>query len=65
MDIYIGGVRDRNAALHGDVVVVEIKPIDQWKVRLLFRIWKKNIAHCHRLQKCYAGHFVIMDMFSV
>lgn len=32
MDIYIGGVRDRNAALHGDVVVVEIKPIDQWKV---------------------------------
>ncbi|XP_066958453.1 DIS3-like exonuclease 2 isoform X9 [Macrobrachium rosenbergii] len=32
MDIYIGGVRDRNAALHGDVVMVEIKPHDQWKV---------------------------------
>ncbi|XP_068219818.1 uncharacterized protein Dis3l2 isoform X3 [Palaemon carinicauda] len=32
MDIYIGGVRDRNAALHGDVVMVEIKPPDQWKV---------------------------------
>lgn len=32
MDIYIGGVRDRNAALHGDVVMVEIKPKDQWKV---------------------------------
>lgn len=32
MDIYIGGVLDRNAALHGDVVAVEIKPPDQWKV---------------------------------
>lgn len=32
MDIYIGGVRDRNAGLHGDVVMVEIKPKDQWKV---------------------------------
>lgn len=32
MDIYIGGVRDRNAALHGDVVMVEINTHDQWKV---------------------------------
>ncbi|XP_071522150.1 uncharacterized protein [Panulirus ornatus] len=32
MDIYIGGVLDRNAALHRDVVAVEIKPLDQWKV---------------------------------
>ncbi|XP_076061919.1 uncharacterized protein LOC143037493 isoform X9 [Oratosquilla oratoria] len=32
MDIYIGGVRDRNAALHGDVVALQLKPVDQWKV---------------------------------
>ncbi|KAG7153782.1 DIS3-like exonuclease 2-like [Homarus americanus] len=32
MDIYIGGVLDRNAALQGDVVAVEINPLDQWKV---------------------------------
>uniref|UniRef100_T1IJ75 DIS3-like exonuclease 2 n=1 Tax=Strigamia maritima TaxID=126957 RepID=T1IJ75_STRMM len=32
MDIYIGGVLDRNRALHGDVVVVQIKPQMEWKV---------------------------------
>ncbi|XP_063853992.1 DIS3-like exonuclease 2 isoform X2 [Scylla paramamosain] len=32
MDIYIGGVLDRNAALHGDVVAVELCPSQQWKV---------------------------------
>ncbi|XP_045119131.1 DIS3-like exonuclease 2 isoform X2 [Portunus trituberculatus] len=31
-DIYIGGVPDRNAALHGDVVAVELCPSQQWKV---------------------------------
>ena len=35
MDIYIGGVRNRNAALHGDVVAIEFAAIDQWKVRKL------------------------------
>lgn len=32
MDIFIGGVRDRNTALHGDVVAALINPPDQWKV---------------------------------
>ncbi|KAF2352189.1 DIS3-like exonuclease 2 [Trinorchestia longiramus] len=31
-DIYIGGVRDRNAALHGDVVALELLPPEEWKV---------------------------------
>lgn len=32
MDIYIGGMRDRNRALNGDVVVVQVKPKQEWKV---------------------------------
>ncbi|RXG69233.1 DIS3-like exonuclease 2, partial [Armadillidium vulgare] len=32
MDIFIGGVRDRNTALHGDVVAALINPPDQWKI---------------------------------
>lgn len=52
MDIYIGGVRDRNAALHGDVVVVEIKPIDQWKVRMILgKVKKKQHSDIHRFEK--------------
>ncbi|XP_037076242.1 virulence protein SSD1-like [Pollicipes pollicipes] len=31
-DIYVGGVRDRNRALHGDVVAVELRPQHEWKV---------------------------------
>lgn len=32
MDIYIGGLHDRNRALNGDVVAVMIKPQNDWKV---------------------------------
>ncbi|XP_077535366.1 DIS3-like exonuclease 2 isoform X2 [Haemaphysalis longicornis] len=32
MDIYIGGLHDRNRALNGDVVAVKIKPQSEWKV---------------------------------
>lgn len=31
-DIYIEGDRNRNRALEGDVVVVELLPLDQWRV---------------------------------
>ncbi|KAL1420101.1 hypothetical protein MTO96_004592 [Rhipicephalus appendiculatus] len=32
MDIYIGGLHDRNRALNGDLVAVKIKPQEEWKV---------------------------------
>ncbi|XP_035214589.1 DIS3-like exonuclease 2 [Stegodyphus dumicola] len=32
MDIYIGGMKDRNRALNGDIVVVQINPKQEWKV---------------------------------
>lgn len=32
MDIYIGGLHDRNRALNGDVVAVQIKPQEEWKI---------------------------------
>ncbi|CAL1301213.1 unnamed protein product [Larinioides sclopetarius] len=32
MDIYIGGMQDRNRALAGDIVVVQINPKQEWKV---------------------------------
>lgn len=32
MDIYIGGLHDRNRALNGDLVAVELKPQHQWKI---------------------------------
>lgn len=35
MDIYIGGLHDRNRALNGDLVAVELKPQHQWKVGAL------------------------------
>ncbi|KAH8042466.1 hypothetical protein HPB51_023476 [Rhipicephalus microplus] len=31
MDIYIGGLHDRNRALNGDLVAVKIKPQEEWK----------------------------------
>ena len=38
MDIYIGGVPHRNAALHGDLVHAEMLPMEEWKVRWLFLV---------------------------
>ncbi|XP_054711205.1 DIS3-like exonuclease 2 [Uloborus diversus] len=32
MDIYIGGMQNRNRALNGDVVVVQINPKQEWRV---------------------------------
>lgn len=32
MDIYIGGMQNRNRALNGDIVVVQINPKQEWKV---------------------------------
>nr|XP_050038990.1 DIS3-like exonuclease 2 isoform X1 [Dermacentor andersoni] len=32
MDIYIGGLHDRNRALNGDLVAVKIKPQEEWKI---------------------------------
>ncbi|XP_013775846.1 DIS3-like exonuclease 2 [Limulus polyphemus] len=32
MDIYISGMRDRNRALNGDVVVVKLNPQEEWKI---------------------------------
>ncbi|GFV58149.1 DIS3-like exonuclease 2 [Trichonephila clavipes] len=32
MDIYIGGMQNRNRALAGDIVVVQINPKQEWKV---------------------------------
>lgn len=32
MDIYIGGIHDRNRALHGDVVFVQLKHPKDWKI---------------------------------
>lgn len=32
MDIYVGGLPDRNRALNGDVVAVQLKPQHQWKI---------------------------------
>ena len=32
MDIYIGGVADRKAALNGDSVAIELYSIKKWKV---------------------------------
>ncbi|XP_064460554.1 DIS3-like exonuclease 2 [Ornithodoros turicata] len=32
MDIYVGGLHDRNRALNGDVVAVLVKPQSQWKI---------------------------------
>ncbi|XP_076370969.1 dis3 like 3'-5' exoribonuclease 2 [Tachypleus tridentatus] len=32
MDIYISGMRDRNQALNGDVVVVKLNPQEEWKI---------------------------------
>jgi len=31
-DIYIRGIRDRNRALHGDLVILEVNPVSQWNV---------------------------------
>ncbi|XP_043244120.1 DIS3-like exonuclease 2 isoform X2 [Amphibalanus amphitrite] len=31
-DIYVGGVRDRNRGLHGDVVAVQLRPPNEWRV---------------------------------
>ncbi|KAG8198903.1 hypothetical protein JTE90_015115 [Oedothorax gibbosus] len=32
MDIYIGGMQDRNRALNGDIVAVQINPKQEWRV---------------------------------
>lgn len=32
MDIYLGGILDRNRALNGDLVVVRLKPKEEWKI---------------------------------
>ncbi|GAB6019956.1 DIS3-like exonuclease 2 [Chamberlinius hualienensis] len=32
MDICLGGIVDRNRALNGDVVVVQLKPTNQWRI---------------------------------
>lgn len=34
MDICLGGIADRNRALNGDVVVVQLKPTNQWRILL-------------------------------
>jgi len=36
MDIYIGGVSDRNSALHGDIVVIQFHEEKKWKVCFKF-----------------------------
>ncbi|CAL1530483.1 unnamed protein product [Lymnaea stagnalis] len=33
-DVFIGGLNDRNRAMHSDEVVVTIKPYNQWKVHV-------------------------------
>ncbi|XP_047737406.1 uncharacterized protein LOC108673168 isoform X2 [Hyalella azteca] len=63
-DIYIGGVRDRNAALHGDVVAVELLPSDQWKV--LYDQLDYFLDTDETLKSLvYASHdpFAVMDQF--
>lgn len=43
MDIYIGGLHDRNRALNGDVVAVKIKPQGEWKVLWdRIRLWEEK-----------------------
>ena len=34
-DVYISGMKDRNRALNGDIVVVQVNTRDQWKVSLV------------------------------
>ena len=34
-DVYISGMKDRNRALNGDIVVVQVNTRDQWKVSLI------------------------------
>lgn len=47
MDIYIGGLHDRNRALNGDLVAVELKPQHQWKVGVLVTLLRGT--HLQRL----------------
>ncbi|XP_037276041.2 uncharacterized protein LOC119168780 isoform X2 [Rhipicephalus microplus] len=43
MDIYIGGLHDRNRALNGDLVAVKIKPQEEWKILWdRIHLWEKK-----------------------
>ncbi|GFQ64481.1 DIS3-like exonuclease 1 [Trichonephila clavata] len=41
-DIFIYGMRDRNRAIHGDEVVIELLPENQWKSRCLKLVSNEN-----------------------
>lgn len=49
MDIYIGGLHDRNRALNGDVVAVQIKPQEEWKVHWdRIELWERKTGESIR-----------------
>ena len=43
-DVYISGMKDRNRALNGDIVVVQVNTRDQWKVSLTTVYTSKSTA---------------------
>ena len=47
-DVYISGMKDRNRALNGDVVVIQVNTRDQWKVSPLLISIIQSLQLLHR-----------------